>query len=232
MIAERFGSRRRHVRGDVAPRRTCARGVPTRADPLRGRRQLTDYDTGFLDNQGTTSALTERWRRRASPPLVMSITLTRREFCMRRSPTTARSATATMMAGTSWRSRRFRSERRIGTACHRPDAGLAARRRPYTGAKGDFRAAAFHPLVAGDMRARVCVHRRAQSWSLLTALTRRTITNGYCFAGSSTFGRTTATQSPRRGFLHRGYVHTSSSTAVTVPGAVIGASHGAVARRR
>jgi nanoRNase/pAp phosphatase (c-di-AMP/oligoRNAs hydrolase) len=153
--------------------------------------KLSEYDHSvFLDNQGTTSALTERLEAAGVQPLVIvdhhdPQGILHAEFTDIRPV----SATATMMAeyiqGGLVRLDVGKPEsERLATALMH---GLRSETEGLIRAReGDFRAAAFlSRFVADDMLRSVLRVQRSREVMevILTALSRRTITNGYCFAG-------------------------------------------------
>lgn len=153
--------------------------------------KLSDYDHSvFLDNQGTTSALTEKLEQAGVAPLII---IDHHEFQGIVQPefTDIRpmSATATMMAeyiehGLLRLEEGRPDSERVATALmhglrSETDSLIRAR-------EEDFRAAAFLSRFVNDelLRQVLRVQRsRAVMEVILTALNRRTIKNGYCFAG-------------------------------------------------
>ena len=154
--------------------------------------KLSDYDHSvFVDNQGTTSALTERLEAAGVAPLVIvdhhdPQGILEAEF----SDIRPLSATATMMVEYIEQGGLIRLEvgrpesERLATALMH---GLRSETEGLIRAREeDFRAAAFlAPFVNDEMlRSVLRVQRsRAVMEVILTALSRRTIANGYSFAG-------------------------------------------------
>ncbi len=153
--------------------------------------KLADYDHSiFLDNQGTTTALTERLEAAGVSPLII-IDHHEVQGIIHAEYTDIRpmSATATMMAqyiqeGLVRLEEGREDSQRLATALMhglRSETEGLVRARP-----DDFAAAAFLGRFVNEemLRAVLRVNRsRAVMEVILTALSRRTINNGYSFAG-------------------------------------------------